>query len=109
MTAAAHAALRSAQMGRWSEALRAAGEWWAPLATTSSWGETMIRSSWAIGRRAGQRRRRSGQGGGGGGGGGAAGDDLELGRDHDPVELGDRAAGVEAAAAIGEAVVGGEV
>ena len=40
---------------------------------------------------------------------GAAGDDLEVGRDHDPVELGDRPAGVEAAPARREAMMGGEV
>ncbi|HVL20212.1 MAG TPA: hypothetical protein VM422_04395, partial [Amaricoccus sp.] len=40
---------------------------------------------------------------------GAAGDDREVGRDHDPVELGDRPAGVEAAPARRELVMGGEV
>ena len=40
---------------------------------------------------------------------GAAFDDLEAVADHDPVELGDRPAGVEAAAAIGEAKMVAEI
>jgi hypothetical protein len=40
---------------------------------------------------------------------GAAVEDLEVGRDHDPVELGDRPAGVEASTARREQVMSGEV